>query len=148
VDLEAYLFGAFHHRFNRALKKERRRQETIELLIRYAVSNHGSQPYSIDTPQVYQLDGVRLPQSLYGFVNSQLGDEQIGKLKVKQETPVRVFVFYAACSMRISCCCSCARGRARVVQPDMTEGTGRAPQKFRWAVNVHRCQPDVLPHTL
>ena len=32
VDLEAYLFGAFHHRFNRALKKERRRQTTIELV--------------------------------------------------------------------------------------------------------------------
>jgi RNA polymerase sigma factor (sigma-70 family) len=32
VDLEAYLFGVFHHRFNRALKKERRRQETIELV--------------------------------------------------------------------------------------------------------------------
>lgn len=32
VDLDAYLFGAFHHRFNRALKKERRRQATIELL--------------------------------------------------------------------------------------------------------------------
>jgi RNA polymerase sigma factor (sigma-70 family) len=32
LDLEAYLFGAFHHRFNRALKKERRRQETIELV--------------------------------------------------------------------------------------------------------------------
>ena len=32
VDLDAYLFGAFHHRFNRALKKERRRQEKIELL--------------------------------------------------------------------------------------------------------------------
>ena len=32
VDLDAYLFGVFHHRFNRALKKERRRQETIELL--------------------------------------------------------------------------------------------------------------------
>jgi len=31
VDLDAYLFGVFHHRFNRALKKERRRQETIEL---------------------------------------------------------------------------------------------------------------------
>ena len=29
------------------------------LLIRYAVRNHGAQPYSIDTPQVYQLDGVR-----------------------------------------------------------------------------------------
>jgi len=32
LDLEAYLFGAFHHRFNRALKKERRRQQTIELV--------------------------------------------------------------------------------------------------------------------
>ena len=32
VDLEAYLFGVFHHRFNRALKRERRRQETIELV--------------------------------------------------------------------------------------------------------------------
>jgi RNA polymerase sigma factor (sigma-70 family) len=32
VDLEAYLFGAFHHRFNRALRKERRRQETIEVV--------------------------------------------------------------------------------------------------------------------
>lgn len=28
-DLEAYLFGAFQHRFNRALKKERIRQETF-----------------------------------------------------------------------------------------------------------------------
>src|SRR5207302_4515943 len=27
VDLEGYLFGAFHHRFNRALRKERRRKE-------------------------------------------------------------------------------------------------------------------------
>ena len=60
------------------------------LLIRYAVCNHGAQPYNFDTPQVYQLDGVRTSQSLYGFVNSQLGDEQIGKLKVKQETPVKV----------------------------------------------------------
>jgi hypothetical protein len=60
------------------------------LLIRYAVRNHGTLPYSLETPQVYQLDGVRSTQSLYGFVNSQLGDEQIGKLKVKQETPVKV----------------------------------------------------------
>src|SRR6202167_3161393 len=29
-DMEAYLFGAFHHRFNRALKKERRRREIIQ----------------------------------------------------------------------------------------------------------------------
>jgi RNA polymerase sigma factor (sigma-70 family) len=32
ADLDAYLFGVFHHRFNRTLKKERRRQETIELI--------------------------------------------------------------------------------------------------------------------
>ena len=32
VDLEAYLAGAFYHRFNRTLRKERRRQETIELV--------------------------------------------------------------------------------------------------------------------
>src|SRR6202166_2492313 len=31
-DTEAYLFGAFHHRFNRALKKERRRREIIQHL--------------------------------------------------------------------------------------------------------------------
>jgi len=31
-DMEAYLFGAFHHRFNRALKKERRRLQTIQHL--------------------------------------------------------------------------------------------------------------------
>ena len=61
-----------------------------QLLIRYAVWNHGAQPYSIDTPQVYLLDGVRSSQSLYGFVDSQLGDEQITKLKIKQETPVKV----------------------------------------------------------
>jgi hypothetical protein len=60
------------------------------LLIRYAVSNHGSQVFLIDTPQVYQLDGVRSPQSLYPFVNSQLGDEQISKLKVTQETSLKV----------------------------------------------------------
>ena len=31
-NIEAYLFGAFHHRFNRALKKERRRLQTIQHL--------------------------------------------------------------------------------------------------------------------
>ena len=60
------------------------------LLIRYAVRNHTSEPYSIDTPAVYQLDGVRSPQSLYGLINSQLGDEQAAKLKAKQQTPVKV----------------------------------------------------------
>ena len=60
------------------------------LLVRYTVCNHGTEPYTIDTPLVYQLDGVRSPQSLYGFSNSQLGDEQAAKLKIKQETPVKV----------------------------------------------------------
>ena len=32
VDLEAYLVGVFYHRFNRTLRKERRRQETIKLV--------------------------------------------------------------------------------------------------------------------
>jgi len=32
ADLEAYLLVAFQHRFNRAMRKERRRQETIELV--------------------------------------------------------------------------------------------------------------------
>ena len=60
------------------------------VLIRYAVRNHSTQPYSMNTPEVYQLDGVRSPQSLYGLANSQLGDEQAAKLKIKQQTPVRV----------------------------------------------------------
>jgi DNA-directed RNA polymerase specialized sigma24 family protein len=32
LDLQAYLIGAFHHRFNRMLKREQRRIETIELV--------------------------------------------------------------------------------------------------------------------
>jgi RNA polymerase sigma factor (sigma-70 family) len=31
-DLESYLFAAFHHRFNRVLKTEQRRRDTIELV--------------------------------------------------------------------------------------------------------------------
>ena len=60
------------------------------LLVRYAVRNYGSEAYSIDRPAVYQLNGVRSPHSLYGLVNSQLDDEQAGKLKVKRQTPVKV----------------------------------------------------------
>ena len=32
LNLEAYLFGAFHHRFNRALRRERKRREMVEYL--------------------------------------------------------------------------------------------------------------------
>jgi len=31
-DLESYLIGVFHHRFNRVLKKEQKRAETVELV--------------------------------------------------------------------------------------------------------------------
>jgi hypothetical protein len=60
------------------------------LLVRYAVRNHGTEPYTVETPLVSQLEGVRSPQSLYGLINSQLGDEQAAKLKAKQQTPVKV----------------------------------------------------------
>jgi hypothetical protein len=60
------------------------------LLVRYAVRNYTNEAYVVDRPSVYQLDGVRSPQSLYGLINSQLGDEQAGKLKAKRQTPIRV----------------------------------------------------------
>ena len=60
------------------------------LLIRYAVRNHTHEPYFIGTPAVYQLYGVRSPQSLYNLSNCQLGDEQAAKLKAKQQIPVKV----------------------------------------------------------
>lgn len=60
------------------------------LVIRYAVSNYGSQPYAVQTPQVYRLDGVRSPISLYGLVNSQLAEQQVARLKIKQQIPVPV----------------------------------------------------------
>jgi hypothetical protein len=60
------------------------------LLVRYAVRNYTSEAYVVDRPAVYQLEGVRSPQSLYGLVNSQLGDQQAGKLKAKRQTPVKV----------------------------------------------------------
>ena len=60
------------------------------VLIRYTVRNCGTQAYSVNTPRVYQLDGVGYPQSLNALVNSQLGDEQVAKLKIKEQNPVRV----------------------------------------------------------
>ena len=60
------------------------------LLVRYAVRNYSSETYFADKPAVYQLDGVRSPQSLYGLTNSQLDNEQAAKLKAKRQTPVKV----------------------------------------------------------
>jgi hypothetical protein len=59
-------------------------------LVRYAVRNYTNQTYAVDRPSVYQLDDVRSPQSLYGLINSQLGDEQAGKLKAKRQTAIKV----------------------------------------------------------
>lgn len=60
------------------------------VLIRYSVQNHGNHIYDVTTPQVYELTGARYPQSLYGLVNSQLGDRESARLTVRQQTPVSV----------------------------------------------------------
>lgn len=60
------------------------------LLVRYAVRNYSNEPYILDRPTVHRLDGVRSPESLYGLVNSQLGDEQAGKLKAKGQTAMKL----------------------------------------------------------
>ena len=60
------------------------------VLVRYAVRNRGSHDYDVSTPQVYALTGARYPQSLYGLVDSQLGDHEAARLTIKQQTPVPV----------------------------------------------------------
>lgn len=60
------------------------------VLIRYSVQNHGNHNYDVTTPQVYELIGVRYPQSLYGLVDSQLGDRESARLTVRQQTSVSV----------------------------------------------------------
>ena len=60
------------------------------LLVRYAVRNYSSETYYVEKPAVYQLEGVRSQRSLYGLINSQLDDEQAGKLKAKRQIPVKV----------------------------------------------------------
>jgi len=60
------------------------------VLVRYAVRNRGTHAYDVSTPKVYALAGARYPQSLYGLVDSQLGDQEAARLTVKQETLVPV----------------------------------------------------------
>jgi len=60
------------------------------VLVRYAVRNRGTRAYDVATPQVYALTGARYPQSLYGLVDSQLGDREAARLTIKQQTPVPV----------------------------------------------------------
>ena len=60
------------------------------VLVRYAVRNRGSHAYEVTTPQVFSLTGARYPQSLYGLLDSQLGDREAARLIVNQQTPVPV----------------------------------------------------------
>jgi hypothetical protein len=60
------------------------------LLVRYIVFNRGTETYSVNAPQVFQLEGVGSMQSLYTLTNSQLSDEQASKLKIKHRVPVKV----------------------------------------------------------
>ena len=60
------------------------------VLVRYAVRNRGPHVYDVSTPKVYALTGARYPQSLYSLVDSQLGEQEATRLKVKQEIPVPV----------------------------------------------------------
>jgi len=60
------------------------------LLVRYTVRNRGSHVYDLGAPQVYELTGVRYPQSLYPLVGSQLGDQESSRVTAKQQTPVPV----------------------------------------------------------
>lgn len=58
--------------------------------VRYSVRNRGSHPYEVTTPQVYVLSGVHYPQSLYSLTGSQLGEQEIAHLRVKQQNPLPV----------------------------------------------------------
>jgi hypothetical protein len=60
------------------------------LLVRYAVRNNSAHAYEVTTPSVYVLPGVRYPQSLYGLVDSQLGDREASRLDIKEQSSVAV----------------------------------------------------------
>ena len=60
------------------------------LLVRYAVRNRGAHVYEMSAPEVYELTGVRYPQSLYSLVDSQLGDRESARVTSKQQTRIPV----------------------------------------------------------
>ena len=55
------------------------------LFVRYSLHNQGSGTYKAAAPQLYALNGATYPQSLYGLVDSQLNEDQISHLKVKEQ---------------------------------------------------------------
>jgi len=60
------------------------------LLVRYAVRNQSDHAYNVVTPQVFALNGVHYPQSLYGLTNAQLGEQEAAHLKAANQTAVLV----------------------------------------------------------
>jgi hypothetical protein len=58
------------------------------LFVRYSLRNQGSGTYKATAPQVYALNRATYPQSLYSFVDSQLNQEQIHHLKIKEQLPL------------------------------------------------------------
>ena len=61
-----------------------------QLSIRYIARNYSNQSYKMAAPLAFQLDGARLPQSLYSLVNSQLSREQVSKLRIGHQMPLKV----------------------------------------------------------
>jgi RNA polymerase sigma factor (sigma-70 family) len=52
--LDAYLFGVFHHRFNRALRKDRRRRELLRSLTSSGDLGRLRQPHNSEAQQVLE----------------------------------------------------------------------------------------------
>ncbi len=65
-------------------------QRENEVVIRYAVRNGSTEPYSLNTPQVFRLNVRGSQQSLYRLSNSQLTDSAVAHLKSHGQTPVEV----------------------------------------------------------
>ena len=69
------------------------------LLVRYTVCNHGTEPYSHRHSSGVPVGRGAICPVPVRLQNSQLGDEQAAKLKIKQETPVKVSG-WADCRLR------------------------------------------------
>lgn len=76
------------HRVNVFLKDLFEQDGT--LYIRYEIRNDTGKVYVPGTPKVYLLNGVHSSQSLVGRGNTQLGEDEVRKLRFQGLTPVPV----------------------------------------------------------
>jgi len=65
-------------------------EEEGRTIVRYSVLNRGNRDYNVTTPEVYILNSVHFPQSLYPLVGSQLGDQEAARVRAKRQNPVPV----------------------------------------------------------